>query len=358
MKLLDRVLQQVEAGRVPDTMIRMGIRRLLRQRLDSLERDQPDIIAREEQEFSAMCSGGAIAEHPELANKQHYEVPSGFFEAVLGPRLKYSCCYFSCEETTLADAEESALLITAHHAGLQDGQQVLELGCGWGSLSLWMAEHYPNSRITAVSNSASQRNHIEARARERGLKNLSVRTADMNEFTTKDVFDRVVSVEMFEHMRNHEELLRRISQWLKPDGRLFVHIFCHRSRSWLFEDRGPDDWMARQFFSGGMMPALTLLPRYQSNLQIVKQWQWSGRHYEQTCNAWLSRLDSAGEEALSELTRVYGPEMAPVQLQRWRIFFMSCAELFGFRDGTEWMVTHLLFEPRTADAAPQGDVTQ
>ena len=344
MPLLRSAMHLAETGHIPDAMIRLGIRQLLRSRLRSLELAPATAVETAEDEFAAQCRHAAVAEVPQLANEQHYEVPAGLFETVLGPRLKYSCCHFGEGATTLAEAEDSALAITAARAELHDGQRILELGCGWGSLTLWMAGHFPNARITAVSNSASQREFIEARAAEWGFDHIEVITADMNEFAPRAVYDRVVSIEMFEHMRNHAELLRRIAGWLAADGKLFVHIFCHRSRSWLFEDHGPGDWMARQFFSGGMMPALTLLPRYQQHLRLADQWQWSGRHYEQTCNAWLRRLDAARPAALEHLAHASETQSAQVQLQRWRMFFMSCAELFGFHGGAEWLVTHLLFE--------------
>lgn len=358
MGLAERVLGLAESGRLPDFLVRSGIRRLLRQRLRSLESGSVEATRRAEQEFAAECRRSEVAVVPERANEQHYEVPAAFFQTMLGPRLKYSCCWFGEHIDTLRDAEDVALETTCRRAGLEDGHRVLELGCGWGALSLWMAEFYPHSRITAVSNSATQREFIEQQALVRGLTNLHVVTADMNDFSTAERFDRVVSVEMFEHMRNHAELLRRIAGWLVPGGRLFVHMFCHRSRSYLFEDTGPQDWMARQFFSGGMMPGMSLLANCQDDLAQVGRWQWSGLHYEQTCNAWLRQLDAHRDVALEQLAAANGPRDAEVQLQRWRIFLMACAELFGYRGGEEWLVTHQLFERGNESAADAQSIVQ
>lgn len=335
-----------ENGSLPDSICRAGIRKLLKQRLQSLEaggvEQQQDVF----RNFLAACQGGPIAAVPELANEQHYEVPAAFFESALGAHLKYSCCEWRPDTKTLDQAEASALKTTCSRAELEDGQQILELGCGWGSLSLWMAEHYPQSSILAVSNSASQRAFIEAKAAQKGLSNLNVTTADMNNFAPQQTFDRVVSVEMFEHMRNHEELLRRVSTWLNPTGKLFVHIFCHRLHAYLFEATSEQDWMARHFFSGGMVPSENLLGRYQQHLTLADLWRWDGKHYERTCNEWLKRQD-ANKPQLKELfAKTYGADQAEIWLNRWRIFFMSCAELFGYRNGSEWWVAHYLFQKR------------
>ncbi|MEZ6066914.1 MAG: cyclopropane-fatty-acyl-phospholipid synthase family protein [Planctomycetaceae bacterium] len=285
---------------------------------------------------------------PERANEQHYEVPAEFFRAVLGPRLKYSCCQWGRETRDLGEAEDSALEITCERADLRDGQSILELGCGWGSLTLWMAKHYPRSSIVAVSNSRPQREFITNRAKEQGLSNVEVVTADMNGFSPASSglaagkFDRVVSVEMFEHMRNHRELLRRIAEWLAPGGKLFVHLFCHRSQPYLFLDTGPSDWMTRYFFAGGMMPSDHLLSRYQNELTLIDHWRWSGEHYERTSNAWLKTMDDRAAEVDQLLRQAYGEDWA-VWRQRWRIFFMACAELFGYQQGREWFVAHYLF---------------
>jgi len=227
-----------------------------------------------------------------------------------------------------------------------DGQDVLELGCGWGSLTLWMAEHYPGSRISAVSNSVPQRKFIEARAAERGLTNVQVRTADMNEFAPDGRYDRVVSIEMFEHMRNYERLLGRIAQWLRPTGKLFVHVFCHEKYSYEFQEEGSDNWMGRYFFSGGIMPGEDLLLRFQRELELIRRWRWSGEHYQKTAESWLANLDRRREEVMPVLCKVYGEKEAERWVRRWRIFFLACAELFGYDSGRQWMVAHYLFEKR------------
>jgi cyclopropane-fatty-acyl-phospholipid synthase len=344
MHLFNTALHAAEHGRLPDTVVRAGIRRLLRQRLQSLQAGTVEDWTVRHQQFVDDCRNSPIAVVPELANEQHYEVPAQYFHTVLGPRLKYSCCEWHESTKTLQQAEEAALATTCRRADLQNGQSILELGCGWGSLSLWMAEHYSECSVTAVSNSNSQREFIQQQAERNGFENLTVVTADMNDFRTEQRFDRVVSVEMFEHMRNHEELMRRISSWLNPEGRLFVHIFCHHRFAYLFESNDDRDWMARVFFSGGMMPAQNLLPSYQRDLQLDRQWCWDGRHYERTCNAWLKRQDDHQDEIRALFAEAYGSDQVELWLNRWRMFYMACAELFGFRDGREWFVGHYRFQ--------------
>jgi len=245
----------------------------------------------------------------------------------------------------MADAETAALDETCSHAQLDDGQAILELGCGWGSLTLWMATNFPNSQITAVSNSHSQRKHIETQAEKANLKNINVLTCDMNEFDIdKNRFDRVVSVEMFEHMRNWPELYRRIAAWLKPGGRFFKHIFVHRTATYAFEDNGPGDWMSRYFFTGGMMPSDDLPLAFQNDLRFVQRWRWDGTHYEKTANAWLTKMDNHEQALMPEFRKIYGDENAKTWWTRWRLFFMACAELFGYENGQQWWVSHYLFE--------------
>ena len=336
----------VEQGRVPDALVRQGIRQLCRRRLDYIAAADCEAVAAARQGFVAEMLAGPVAPVPDQANAQHYEVPAAFFAAVLGPRRKYSCCHFPIGVSDLAAAEDSALALTCLRADITDGQDILELGCGWGSLSLWLAEHYPAARITAVSNSHSQRQHIEVRAAERNLTNLRVITADMNDFTTPERFDRVVSVEMFEHMRNWGLLFQRVAGWLKPEGRFFMHVFCHRDRPYAFEDQGEDDWMSRHFFTGGIMPSDDLPLRFQDHLRLIDQWRWSGRHYERTANAWLANLDARKEDLMPVLADCYGADQAGLWFQRWRLFFLAVAETFGFDEGQTWWVSHYLFERR------------
>lgn len=333
-----------EAGYLPDQLIRFEV--LRRSSIRIREFDQLGFDQQQEtvERFIAMMRSSPVAVVPEKANEQHYEIPASFFELVLGPHRKYSCCLWDEGATTLEAAEARALQVTCERAEISDGARILELGCGWGSLTLWMAKHYPNSHITAVSNSSSQRLEVEKLARERGLSNVEVITADMNVFSPVGTFDRVVSVEMFEHMRNYEELLRRISTWLNPNGKLFVHIFTHDRYPYPFECQGDDDWMSRHFFTGGMMPSDGLLHRFQRDLELTRRWRWSGMDYYKTCQAWLKLLDTRRDQALPILSQVYGLDNARVWLQRWRMFFIACAELFGYGSGKQWGISHYLFE--------------
>ncbi len=340
-----------EKGLVPDGAIRAGIRRLCRQRLEEIQAGDIEASSDAKNAFVAAMNQSEVAPVPELANEQHYEVPPAFFTTVLGEHRKYSSCFW--DETTrgLDEAEARALAISCERAGIEDGMDVLDLGCGWGSLSLWIASHYPNCRVTSVSNSAPQRLHIEAEAKRRGLDNLRVITADMNDFDIEDRFDRAVSVEMFEHMRNYGELFGRIRRWLRPGGKFFMHIFVHRSTPYAFVDNGPGDWMSRHFFSGGIMPSADLPLRFARDLRVERQWTWDGTHYEKTANAWLENLDARRDEVRAVLAPVYGEERVQQWIQRWRIFFMACAELFGLNRGQEWMVCHYRFVRQEDGAA-------
>ena len=281
----------------------------------------------------------AIAEHTDAANAQHYEVPAAFFALVLGPNRKYSSCFYKGAASTLQEAEEEALRQTVEHADLADGQSILELGCGWGSLSLWMARQFPKSQITAVSNSNSQREYIEGEAAARGLKNLRALTSDMNVFDPQARFDRIVSVEMFEHMMNWRELMRRVRSWLKPDGRFFMHIFTHRSGSYLFDRADREDWIAQHFFTGGVMPSHYLIRQYADLFEVEKEWRWSGAHYQRTALDWLANFDAHHDEIETILREVYGGD-TQLWMRRWRWFFLATSGLFGYAGGSEWGVSH------------------
>ena len=337
-------LNWVEQGLVPDSVIRAGIRRLCEQRLADIAGSDCETASYATEQFVRHMDASAVALLPHLANEQHYEVPAEFFALALGPHRKYSSAWWPDGTEDLGEAEAMALAETCAHAGLADGQDVLELGCGWGSLTLWMAEHYPSSRITAVSNSHSQRAWILGEAARRDLSNVEVITADMNRFFIEPRFDRVVSVEMLEHMRNWRTLFARVHDWLRPGGRFFMHVFCHRATPYAFVDGGPSDWMSRHYFSGGMMPSDDLALRFQDRLRFLQRWRWDGRHYEKTANAWLANIDERRAQVLPLLAAAYGEPNAAQWLQRWRIFFMACAELFGYRSGQEWWVSHYLFE--------------
>ncbi|MBF5056935.1 hypothetical protein Y5W_02229 [Alcanivorax sp. 521-1] len=332
------IIRMAESGLLPDRLVRGGIRHLLKRRLSQESGRRED----QERLFQEL-SRGPVAIAQDEANEQHYEVDSRFYDQVLGPHLKYSSGYWGEGVTDLAGAEEAMLALTGERAELANGQEILELGCGWGSLSLWMAAHYPGSRITAVSNSASQKAWITERAAERGLDNLRVITADVTVFQPEQRYDRVVSVEMFEHMRNHRELMRRIHDWLNPGGKLFVHIFVHRELTYLFETQGASNWMGRYFFTGGVMPAFDWLPRCAGELALEDRWAVNGRHYGRTLEAWLAKADDHRRPLIRLLEEGYGEGEGAVWLQRWRMFFMACAELFNYGGGDEWFVGHYRF---------------
>jgi cyclopropane-fatty-acyl-phospholipid synthase len=323
----------VDSGRIPEPMLRLAIRAICAQRL----RDERGSIEREAARHAAFVDtlrASDIAIETAAANAQHYEVPAAFYARVLGPHLKYSSCYWPDGVTTLGDAERAMLELTAARAGLADGQRVLDLGCGWGSFSLWAARRFPASRFVAISNSASQRAFIEARAPA----NLTVRTADVRTLDLAERFDRIVSIEMFEHMRNYAALFRRISTWLAPGGALFVHVFAHRRYAYPFEDAGRSDWMAREFFTGGLMPSARLFHSFADDLEITDEWHLDGTHYAKTSEAWYANAMRNREPIVALL--------GEARFHRWRVFFLACAELFGYRDGREWLVAHYRFTPR------------
>jgi len=342
-----RAINWTESGLVPDTVIRKGIRRLLSRKREEIEADDVERARERLNAFVGMMNDSPVALVPELANEQHYEVPAEFFAQVLGDNRKYSCCCWSDGTGTLDEAERLALHETRERAGIEDGMRVLDLGCGWGSFSLWIADRFPRCSVTAVSNSRSQRDYIAARAKERRLTNIEVIVSDMNDFSTDERFDRIVSVEMFEHMRNYGELFRRIHSWLNDEGRFFMHIFTHRSTPYEYVDKGPSDWMTRHFFSGGIMPSADLPQRFTDHLALEKQWAWNGKHYARTCRAWLKNLDAHRDAVMPVLEDTYGRLQAGRWFVRWRIFFMACEELFRYDDGREWFVSHYLFRKST-----------
>jgi len=337
-----KIINAIESGLVPDALTRFGIRKLLNKRLKQEYKNNVEQQSIRYQAFIQELRNSKTAINTQEANDQHYEIPSEFFFNSLGARLKYSCALWNEGIQNLDQAEEAMLELYTQRGEFKDGQDILELGCGWGSLTLFLAEKYPNSRITAISNSHSQREFITNRAQEKGLLNIDVITSDINDFDVDKKFDRVVSIEMFEHVRNYQNLFASISKWLNPNGKLFVHIFCHRYLMYPFEEVSKDDWMAKYFFSGGQMPAADTFLNFQKNLALSNRWLVNGQHYEKTCNAWLDKMDSNKDIVLSIFKDTYGVE-ATIWLQRWRIFYMACAELFGYNKGNEWMVGHYLF---------------
>ncbi len=341
--MIKNLIDLAESGIMPDFFIRSGIRRMQKERILWSQSKSISEVEEHHQDWIEKMKKSSIAYVPEKANEQHYEVPPLFFENVLGKHLKYSSGYWPAGVSTLDDSEYEMLKISSERAELVDGQSILELGCGWGSLTLFMAEKYQKSSITAVSNSRDQRKFIEQQCKERGLDNVHVITADMNDFSIDSSFDRVVSIEMFEHMRNYELLLNKISGWLKPGGKLFIHIFTHKTLVYPFTEEGEGDWMGRNFFSGGIMPSHQLLLYFQNDLKIESTWRFSGTHYERTSLAWLNKMDSQKNEITEIFYKAYGKDQTPVWFQRWRIFFMACEVLFGYDNGREWGVSHYRF---------------
>lgn len=335
MNIIASALRAVERNSLPDRVTRFGIDFLVgrtRRRLASEKRARED-------EFVRAMDGYLIAEHTDAANEQHYELPPEFFALTLGPRRKYSCCLYDDAGTTLAQAELRALEETVAHAGLANGQRILELGCGWGSLTLFMAERFPQAEIVAVSNSGPQRMHIEGEAKAQGLSNVTVITADMNAFEPQGQFDRIVSVEMFEHMSNWQMLLRKVRGWLKADDRLFLHVFSHRSQSYRFDHSDKSDWIAQHFFTGGIMPSHDLIKQFDELFEVEQEWGWNGKHYQRTANDWLANFDANLPAIDRILTEVYGKD-AVLWRRRWRLFYLATAGLFGHADGKEWGVSH------------------
>ena len=343
--MISKLIELAEKGIIPDYFIRQGIVRNCENRLKNENVSNTEKVSLKKQIWIEQMKESPIALVPEKANEQHYEVPPAFFENVLGKHLKYSSGYWPDGVNSLDESEESMLELSFERAQLADGDSILELGCGWGSLTCYMASKLPNSKITAVSNSKDQKKHILNRCKNQGLDNIEVVTADMNDFETENKYDRVVSIEMFEHMRNYKKLLSKVSSWLNNDGKLFIHIFTHQSVVYPFENQGEADWMAREFFSGGMMPSHDLLLHFQDDLIIDDVWSMLGTHYEKTSLAWVNKMDANKDSIMKIFLKTYGDD-AKLWFQRWRIFFMSCEKLFGFNNGSEWGVSHYRFNKR------------
>ncbi|MDJ0974359.1 MAG: cyclopropane-fatty-acyl-phospholipid synthase family protein [Planctomycetota bacterium] len=337
----------IDRGTLPDWLLRRGIRKQLKQRLRDEDQGSTEANQARLMDYIDGLRRSPIAERTDAANEQHYEVPAAFYERVLGKHLKYSSGYWPEGVTQLDEAEAAMLELSASRAGIEDGMRVLDVGCGWGSMSLWIAEHFPGCRITSLSNSATQRAFIEAQCRARGLENLQVVTADINDFDTDARFDRIVSIEMFEHAKNYEALLQKVSSWLQPDGRLFVHIFVHKDFAYPFVAEGDEgSWMGRHFFTGGQMPSDNLLLYFQTHVELVDHWRVNGTHYAKTARAWLENLDQRRAAVRDALEAEGFNGTSEPTINRWRVFFMACEELWGYDRGEEWFVSHYLFRPR------------
>jgi cyclopropane-fatty-acyl-phospholipid synthase len=338
----------IEQNKVPDLLLRQGIRKLLKQRLDNENKGDTEAQQAHLMALIDELKASPIAVNTADANQQHYEVPTKFYQYCLGKNLKYSSCYYKPGVTTLDQAEDDMLELTCQRADLQNGQKVLELGCGWGSLSLYMAAKFPDSNFKVVSNSGTQKLHIDEQARQRGITNLVVITADMNTFKIDEKFDRVVSVEMFEHMRNYTLLMKKVANCLKPNGKLFIHIFTHKEYAYLFEVIDESDWMSKYFFTGGIMPSDDLMFYFNDDLLVEKHWHVNGTHYGKTAEAWLKNMDSHKTEIMPLFEETYGKEQAVKWWVYWRLFYMACAELWNYNKGNEWIVSHYLFHKTTA----------
>lgn len=347
--MISTFISAMERGHIPDAAIRLGIRKLCKVRLDELHVSSLEEKIKKAEEYRQGLMNSPLAVHTKEANEQHYELPSEFFLHVLGNNLKYSSCYWNQETKNLDEAEDLALRTSVERAQIKDGMRILELGCGWGSLTLYMAKTFPNSQIVAISNSSSQKAFIDGEAKKRNLKNILVLTRDVSLLESLalefDSFDRVMSIEMFEHFKNYDALLSKISDVLSPEGKLFIHIFTHKEYSYPFETEGEDNWMGKYFFTGGQMPAHNLLGSFQRKLYLEKNWAWDGTHYQKTSEAWLKNMDHNKEKVLEIMNKTYG-EDGHLWFNRWRVFFMSCAELFGYERGQQWGVSHYLFSKK------------
>lgn len=340
----------IEQGLVPDSVIRFGIRNLLKQRLREMREQEQKNNGEFIKTHADLLRQSPLAIMTKQANEQHYEVPTEFYELCLGKHKKYSACYWEDHMSELEQAEQKALDISIARAEISDGMRILELGCGWGSLSLELARRFPNSPVTVVSNSTTQRQFIETQAHKRGFKNLTVLTRDLGQEENynfgSEKFDRVMSIEMMEHIRNYEKFFSLVARAMKPDAKMFVHIFTHRTTPYFFETEGEDNWMGKYFFSGGQMPARNLFEHFSKDLKVEQKWDWDGTHYQKTLEAWLKKMDQNENQVRSLFRKAYGDDQVEVWVNRWRVFYMACAELFGFNKGKEWAVTHYLLTPK------------
>jgi len=335
-----------ETGRLPDSVVRKGMRRVLsaslRERRPEDPNERADLVSR----LVEQLRRSPIALSPDAANRQHYELPPEFFRLILGPHMKYSCCLCESGTESLEAAECAMLDLTCRRAEIHGGMKILDLGCGWGALAMWIASRYPSASVTAVTNSRLQRDFILGAAAHAGISNLDIVHADVQDYQPAGRFDRVLSVEMFEHVRNYEVLLSRIARWLEDDGRLFVHHFCHRDTPYVIDVEDSRDWMAQHYFTGGLMPSSDLLARFQDDCGMDASWTVSGLHYARTLRTWLHNMDARRDDVMTVLIRHYGMTDARMWFNRWRMFFMACGELFAYRDGAEWYIVHHRFRPR------------
>lgn len=344
--MLSGLIFLAEMGWVPDGLIRLGIQRLCSKRLKELALI-PDGI----EKHIAILKNSPLAVEVDSANQQHYEIPAEFFQVILGPNLKYSCGYWSSKTTTLSESEEASLQIVVDRAQIEPGMKILELGCGWGALSLFIAKKFPESQVVSISNSRSQKKFIESRAQAERIRNLQILTCDVAKLEglekTHGLFDRVISIEMFEHFLNYEKLLERIHSWTSDNGKLFAHVFSNKTHAYLFETEGGHNWMGKYFFTGGQMPSHSLLPSFDQHFTAEKTWIWDGSHYQKTSEAWLKNLDYHKTDVKRILAQLYGANESKRWLGRWRIFFLAVSGLFGFDSGTQWGVSHYLFSKKT-----------
>ncbi|KAJ4830155.1 hypothetical protein Tsubulata_042905 [Turnera subulata] len=340
------MLASLERNLLPDAVVRRLTRLLLASRLRSGCKPSSELQLLDLLQFVHSLKEMPIAIQTETAKAQHYELPTSFFKLVLGKNMKYSCCYFPNESSSLEDAEKAMLELYCERAKLKDGHTVLDVGCGWGSLSLFIAQKYANCKITGICNSTTQKAYIEEQCRDLQLHNLEIIVADISTFEMEASYDRIFSIEMFEHMKNYGQLLNKISKWMKQDTLLFVHYFCHKAFAYHFEDINEDDWITRYFFTGGTMPSANLLLYFQDDVSIVNHWLVNGKHYSKTSEEWLKRMDKNLASIKPIMESTYGKDQSLKWTVYWRTFFIAVAELFGYNNGDEWMVAHFLFRKK------------